>query len=109
MENVTTILKYSPNYDKIVNFLYQTNDEISKQLIEYFQDYLFESRSRYKTKMDFVLDKYTDEDEFFNYVQKYFSENEIYGEGSKILKKLCQLYDQYEKEKYQKINNARWI
>ena len=37
MASIDTIINNSPNYDKIVNFLYQENDEISKVLIENFQ------------------------------------------------------------------------
>ena len=70
-----------PNYDKIVNFLYLENDIISKLLIEYYQEYVFNIKSeKSKLKIDSIMSLYADKEDFYKYVQNYFdisNNNEI--------------------------------
>lgn len=108
MANIDTIINNSPNYDKIVNFLYQENDEISKILIENYQEYLF-GNNKNKKKLDMIFDIYTNKDEFYRYIQSYFLEynDELY--NLKLMSNICKLYDNFEKEKLSKIDNVRWL
>lgn len=104
------IEKYSPNYDKIVNFLYEDDDFVSSRLITIYRDYLFGNNNRYKKKLDMVLGSYTDKSEFYRYVEDYFRKDDnLLDTDEKILNKLIHLYDEFEKEKLRKINNTRWL
>lgn len=111
IDNNLIIEKYSPNYDKIVNFLYEKDDIISKMLIEYYQDYLFGKNNRNKRKLDSVLDLYTDKSDFYRYVENYFTlyENDLFDDSSKVMNKLIKIYDTFESEGLKKVNKARWI
>lgn len=108
MANIDTIINNSPNYDKIVNFLYQETDEISKILVENYQEHLF-GNNKNKKKLDMIFDIYTNKDEFYHYIQNYFSEfkDELY--SSKLMSIMSKLYDSFEKERLSKIDNARWL
>jgi len=104
------IEKYSPNYDKIVNFLYEDDDFVSNRLISIYRDYLFGNNNRYKKKLDMVLGVYTDKQDFYRYIQEYFKKDDnLLDTDEKILNKLNRLYDDFEKEKLKKINNTRWL
>lgn len=111
IEHDLIIEKYSPNYDKIVNFLYEKDDIIAKMLIDYYQDYLFGKNNRNKKKLDFVLDIYTDKNDFYRYVENYFTlhETDLYDSSTKVMNKLIKIYDNFESEGLKKINKARWI
>lgn len=108
-----SILKHSPNYDKIVDFLYKENDNISKQLIECYQEYLFTIKSvKSKENIDNIMNLYTEKEDFYKYVQNYFSENdclELYDSYDKVIKKLIKVYKEYEEERFKKIKNTRWV
>lgn len=110
MASIDTIINNSPNYDKIVNFLYQENDEISKVLIENFQEHLF-GNNKNKKKLDIVFDAYTNKDEFYRYIQNYFKEfsDDLYSPCVKLMNNMCRLYDRFEEERLSKIDNVRWI
>lgn len=105
------LLQSSPNYDKIVNFLYEENDDISKLLIDYYQQYLFNIKSnKSKSNIDNIMNIYTEKTDFYKYVQQYFKENDdIYDTYDRVIKKLNKLYKNYDEEKLKKINNARWL
>lgn len=106
-------LKDCPNYDKIVNFLYEENDLVSKLLIDCYQEYLFKIKSsKSRTNIDNIMNLYTDKTLFYKYVQEYFnilSSSEIYDSYDKVILKLIKLYKTYEVDKVRKINNSRWI
>ena len=99
-------------YDKIVNFLYLENDIISKLLINYYQEYIFNIKSeKSKIKLDEIMNLYTDKEDFYKYVQDVFDlkNNEIYDNYDKVIRKLLKIYKDYEKYKLSKIENSRWL
>lgn len=103
----------TPNYDKIVNFLYEESDIISKYLIECYQEYIFKIKSR-KSKLiiDNVMMEYTKKEEFYKYVINHFNPNfssELYDSYDKVIRKIINLYKDYEKNTLKKINNTRWL
>lgn len=101
------------HYDKIVNFLYLENDTISKLLINYYQEYVFNVKSeKSKIKIDNIMNLYTDKEDFYKYVQKFFDlgkSNEIYDNYDKIVRKLVRVHKQYECDRLTKIENSRWL
>ncbi len=102
-----------PNYDKIVNFLYLENDIVSKLLIEYYQEYVFNIKSeKSKLKIDGIMGLYTDKEDFYKYVQNYFdisNNNEIYDNYDKVIRKLVKVYQEYEINALKNIKNSRWL
>ncbi len=101
------------HYDKIVNFLYVENDIISELLINYYQEYVFNIKSeKSKAKLDEIMSLYTDKDDFYKYVQKFFTlenNNSIYDSYDKVIRKLLKIYKQYEIDKLARIENSRWL
>ncbi len=101
------------HYDKIVNFLYLENDTISKLLIDYYQEYVFNIKSeKSKIKLDEIMNLYTDKEDFYKYVQNAFDlkkNNEIYDNYDKVIRKLLKIYKQYENDRLVKIENSRWL
>ena len=102
-----------PNYDKIVNVLYLENDIISKLLIEYYQEYVFNIKSeKSKLKIDSIMSLYADKEDFYKYVQNYFdisNNNEIYDSYDKVIRKLVKVYQEYEINALKNIKNSRWL
>ena len=102
--------RYSPNYDKIVNFLYEGIDPISKKIIGSYQEYIFSIKNKKcKEAIDIVLNEYTDKSDFYKYVQDYFNNNDLYDNYDKIVSILNKLYKEYEEDNYKSIKNARWL
>lgn len=103
-------LKYTPNYDKVVNFLYVESDEISKRLIECYREYVFNIKNKKsKENIDIVLNEYTEKNGFYKYVQDYFKEYDIYDTYDRVMLRINKLYKEYKKEQIKSIKNARWL
>lgn len=106
-------LKDCPNYDKIVNFLYEENDTISKLLIHCYQEYSFTIKSnKSRLHIDEIMNLYTDKGDFYKFIQNYFDvskSNELFDSYDKLIIKLNRLYKTYEEEKLKKVKNARWL
>lgn len=103
----------TPNYDKIVNFLYEENDIISKYLIECYQEYIFNIKNK-KSKLiiDDVMNEYIKKEEFYKYVFNHFNpsfSSELYDSYDKVIRKLINLHKEYETNTLKKINNTRWL
>lgn len=103
----------SPNYDKIVNFLYEDNDLISKLLIDNYQEYLTHIKNkRSKKEIDELMNCYTEKEEFYKKVQAYFNleeNHELLDSYDKVIRKLRNVYKEYQKEKFRIMKNARWL
>jgi len=108
---VIEVIESSPNYDKIVNFLYEDNDIVSKLLIDYYRQYLFNIKSnKNKLNIDNIMNIYTDKEDFYKYIQEYFiNSDEIYDTYDRAIRLLNKLYRQFEYERIRKIKNARWL
>ena len=67
MKRNKQILKYCPNFYKIINFEYLEGDFITYKLISVYEDFLFNSNNddvEMLTKLDYAINKYID-DYFF--------------------------------------------
>lgn len=112
MEVEVKIAKNSPNYDKIVNFLYEDSDIISDMLISCFRDYILDNKLKNKKKFDEIMNLYTDKGDFYRFVQSYYkdgNENDIFDSYDRVYNKLLKLFQMYEEEKMKKIDNTRWL
>lgn len=105
--------KYSQHYDKIVEFLYEDNDTISKLLIDYYQEYLKKIKNKKsKQTMDLIMNEYTNQTGFYNYIQQYFNpnqNNELVDNYDKVMKKVRKLYQEFMEEQQKTIKNTRWL
>lgn len=103
----------SPNYDKIVNFLYEENDLISKLLIDNYRDYLTHIKSKKsKKEIDEMMNAYTDKADFYKRVQEYFNleeNHELLDSYDKVIRKFRTVYKEWEKEKFKTMKSARWL
>ena len=97
------------HYDKIVNFLYLENDIMSKLLIDYYQEYVFNIKSeKSKIKVDEIMNLYTDKEDFYKYVQLKL-QDDIYDNYERVIRKLIKIYNEYENDKLKKVKNSRWL
>lgn len=102
-------IKCCKHYDKIVNFLYLENDIMSKLLIDYYQEYVFNIKSeKSKVKVDEIMNLYTDKEDFYKYVQLKL-QDDIYDNYEKVIRKLIKIYNEYENDKLKKVQNSRWL
>lgn len=106
-------IQSSPNYDKIVNFLYEDNDLISKLLIDNYQEYLSHIKSKKsKKEMDEIMNCYTEKEDFYKKVQGYFNleeNHELLDSYDKVIRKLRILYKTWKEEKFKTMKSARWL
>lgn len=109
MSNLAKV-NLSSNYDKIVNFLYENDDQISRLLIECYQKYIFNIKNKNSiSNVDKVMSEYIKKSDFYKTVQEYFKADEIYDSFDKIMLKIIKLYKLYEQQKYKNIKNTRWL
>ena len=104
------INKYCPNYDNIVEYEYKKNDSITKNLIDYYRDYVFEAKEEeldHLNKFDKALNGYLKSNNFYKKVQNYFSEIGNYEDD--IISNLIKIYDKNEEETLKEIKNTKWI
>lgn len=103
----------SPHYDKIVNFLYEENDLISKLLIDNYQDYLTHIKSKHsKLELDEMMNCYTDKSDFYKKVQDYFNleeNHDLLDSYDKVMRKFRGVYKEWKIEKFKTMKNARWL
>ena len=101
--------KDTENYDKIINFLYEENTTITKLLINSYQEYVFNIKSsRSKKNIDKIMGLYIDKGDFYKYILDNIDDN-IYLPYDKVIRKLNNIYKQYEIDRYRKFKNARWL
>lgn len=106
-------IKSSPNYDKIVNFLYEDNDLISKLLIDNYQEYLTHVKSKQsKKEIDEMMNCYTEKTDFYKKVQEYFDleeNHELLDSYDKVIRKFRNVYKEWKEEKFKTMKSARWL
>ena len=96
------------NYDKIVNFLYEENDAITKKIIESYQEYIFSIKNnKCKKNIDKVLSEYILKENFYKYVKENFDNEVLYSTYDIVIKKISMCYKNYY-DTYT-IKNSRWL
>lgn len=100
----------SKNYDTIINFLYEENNEISKFLIECYQEYIFNIKNKKSiSNIDNIMNEYVKKNGFYRFVNNYFKTDNKYNSFDKIILQLNKLYKEYEEDKIKNIKNTRWL
>jgi len=112
------VLKYCPNFYKIINFEYYDDDELSERLIDVYKDYAFKVDINDKNELakleqvDKILDKY---------ISDYFFRKELRAEMKKIkvrkdedilvaiINWIIKVFDNYEVGYTRNIYFSRWF
>jgi len=117
-ERKELILSRCPNYDNISNYVYLETDEISRTLINQYQEYVFDTNIDNSEEMNTlelvnkVFEKYINDYNFAKTLRKhlsyYFNKNNNI-RTKKLMQEIVTFTAQYEEESLKHIVNTRWI
>lgn len=113
------ILKYCPNFNRIVNFDYPSEDAVSKKIIKIYKDYIFgvnlcdSEDIRRVGEIDYVLGRYIDDYLFRKELKVELGRVKIKRTCTDILKAIVEsiihIFDNYLENSTKKLRIARWI
>lgn len=119
MEGNKEILKYCPNFHKIVSFDYVKEDKITAKLIRIYKDYIFgvninDANALQEVKeFDYVLNRYIDDYDFRKELKKEIVHVKVKKSCTDILKAIVEsiinIFAKYVESTTRKITIARWI
>lgn len=113
------ILKYCPNFYRIINFEYFEDDYLSERLINIYEEFIFnidianEQDIKIASQIDNVLSKYIENYEFRKEMKYMLKELKISKSTTNILKAIVEgiiyISNQYEEGATRKIYISKWI
>lgn len=113
------VLRYCPNFYKIINFNPMEGDELSYRIIHMYQDYIFsvnvhdESAVNEIKELDAAVSKYIDDYQFRKEVQKQISGIKVKKDTKDIIKlfieAIIKIFTNYEDYTTRVIYVSRWI
>mgnify|MGYP004644110177 CR=1 FL=1 len=114
MKKNKNILKYCPNFYKIINFEIIEGDYITNKLIQIYQDYIFNEENDLEdvTKLDFALNKYLEDYYFRKEMRRGLMEIRVKKDHDiikSIVSSIINLSENYEMGYTRNIYFARWI
>ena len=119
MKNNKLVLKYCPNFYKIVNMDFQEGDNISTKLVDIYEDFIFKADItniediNLVKEIDHVINSYIEDYAFRNEVQNKLFTIKVKRTGKDILYSIVEaiihMFDCYIEETTRKIYIARWI
>lgn len=114
MKKNKNILKYCPNFYKIINFEIIEGDYITNKLIQIYQDYIFNEENDLEdvTKLDFALNKYLEDYYFRKEMRRGLMEIRVKKDQDiikSIVSSIINLSENYEMGYTRNIYFARWI
>jgi len=115
MKKNKQILKYCPNFHKIINFEYLEDDFITYKLISIYEDYIFSQNNvdfDNLTKLDYAVNKYIDDYFFRKEMRRGLTEIRVKkGENviEMIVNSIINLSENYDMGFTRNIYFARWI
>lgn len=116
MKKNKQLLKYCPNFYKIINFEILEGDFITYKLISIYQDYIFNSSADINkevlTKLDYAINKYIDDYFFRKEMRQGLTEIRIKREANiinSIVEGIIRLSENYDMGYTRNIYFARWI
>lgn len=107
-KHLQEVLNSCPHYDEIINYTPKEDNQISKEIIRYYQDYVFFNWDQMEKikELDNILSEYVNNREFYNYVGNRFKE---FGDVLPLFDELTNLYQDYLNESMKKIENTKWL
>lgn len=119
MENNKLVLKYCPNFYKIVNMDFQEGDTVSTKLVDIYEDFIFkadinDTEDLHLVKeIDHVIGSYVEDYAFRSEVQSKLFTVKVRKSTKDILwsivEAIIHIFDNYIEETTKKIYIARWI
>ena len=119
MNNNKEILKYCPNFHKIVNADFTEGDVISNKLVDIYEDFIFKTdisnqeNINLVKNIDHVLNSYIEDYSFRSTVQRELYNVKVKKNGNDILTSIVEaiirIFNKYIYETTRKIYIARWI
>lgn len=118
MRNNKKVLKYCPNFHKIVNFEYSEDDYISARLISVYQEYIFsidlsdQEQINIIEILDKTITKYIDDYFFRKEMKNSLKELKIKKDENimqSIVNYIIKTYSRYEEDFTRNIYISRWI
>ncbi len=113
------ILKYCPNFDRIINTDFLEGDNLSLQLVKIYKDYIFnidinnEDDIQLVRLIDKTMGKYVDDYYFRKTMQKEILTIKIKKNTGNTLKIIVEciigIFRRYEEDSTRKIYISRWI
>ncbi len=115
------VLEKCPNFNRIVNFDYAKDDQITAKLITIYRDYIFkvnledEQETKSITDIDYVLGRYIDDYQFrrelrCEIVHVKIKKGLTFFESLKaIVYSILHIFDNYLENSTRRISIARWI
>jgi len=113
------ILKYCPNFYKIINFEFFEDDAFTAKLISIYEDFVFsanvadDEQLRLVSQIDKVLVKYIDDYLFRKEMKSSLMQLKVRHDSDNILvvivKNIIKIFEIYEEGTTRKIYLARWI
>jgi len=113
------VLKYCPNYQRIINFEYTMEEEFTQKLINIYKNYIFsinilnEAEIKTVKDLDTVLNNYIEDHLFRTTIKKELLSARIKKNSTNILKAvvdfIIQIFDNYIESTSRKIYISRWI
>jgi len=117
--NNKLVLKYCPNFHKIVNFDIDEDDAMSRKLVSIYQDYIFKidlanvEETKLVMELDKVLSRYIDDYEFRKNLKVSMLQVKIKKSCTNILKAIVEsivaIFDNYEEYTTRNVYISRWI
>jgi len=97
------ILEMCPNYDTIVNFICEKEDDCSIEFIDYYRDYVH--------SIPVELNKLKKLDEaMLKYVKDHRFRKEIGNDVVDVnIDVICEFYDEYMEERLKNFGNTQWL
>lgn len=115
MKKNKEVLKYCPNFYKIINFEYFEDDFITYKLITVYEDYIFSTENidlENVKRLDYAVNKYIEDYFFRKEMRRGLSELRV-RKGENILeiivKGIIDLCENYDMGFTRNIYFARWI
>ncbi len=118
MKQNKKVLKYCPNFHKIVNYAYSEDDYISARLITVFQEYVFavdltdQQQINVIEILDKTITKYIDDYFFRKEMKNSLKELKIKKDENimeSIVSYIIKTYNRYEEDFTRNIYISRWI
>lgn len=113
------VLKYCPNFQRIIDMDFQDGDNISMKLVDIYEDFIFKANVensedvKLVKQFDKVVASYIDDYEFRKEIQDKLYKVKVKKNVADILKAIVEaiigIFDVYLEETTRKIYIARWI
>lgn len=118
MKNNKRVLKYCPNFHKIINFDYSEDDYISHRLVSVYKEYIFvadlsspENVLKVET-LDTTVNRYINDYFFRKEMSASLKEIQVKKQENILLavvEQIIKIYNRYETDYTRNIYISRWI